>query len=77
MPELSSFTIGDENYLTDTLRINRLVKEFKNHDKDTMHKQKMVRAVDDLSLSIFKNQIFVLLGHNGAGKTTTMSMLSG
>ena len=77
MPELSSFTIGDENYLKDTLRINRLVKEFKNHDKDTMHKQKMVRAVDDLSLSIFKNQIFVLLGHNGAGKTTTMSMLSG
>ena len=37
----------------------------------------MARAVDDLSVSMFKNQIFVLLGHNGAGKTTTMSILSG
>ena len=26
---------------------------------------------------MYKNQIFVLLGHNGAGKTTTLSMLSG
>ena len=35
------------------------------------------RAVNDLSLTIFKNEILVLLGHNGAGKTTTISMLSG
>jgi len=34
-------------------------------------------AVNDLSLQMFKNQIFVLLGHNGAGKTTTISMLTG
>lgn len=36
-----------------------------------------MRAVNELSVSMFKNQIFVLLGHNGAGKTTTMSILSG
>ena len=34
-------------------------------------------AVDDLSMTMYKNQIFALLGHNGAGKTTTMSMLTG
>ena len=34
-------------------------------------------AVDDLSLSMFSDQIFALLGHNGAGKTTTISMISG
>ena len=34
-------------------------------------------AVHDLSLQMFNNQIFVLLGHNGAGKTTTISMISG
>lgn len=26
---------------------------------------------------MYKDQIFVLLGHNGAGKTTTISMLTG
>lgn len=34
-------------------------------------------AVENLSLSIYKNQITALLGHNGAGKSTTMSMLMG
>jgi ATP-binding cassette subfamily A (ABC1) protein 3 len=34
-------------------------------------------AVHDLSLEMFNNQIFALLGHNGAGKTTTISMISG
>jgi ATP-binding cassette subfamily A (ABC1) protein 3 len=33
--------------------------------------------VRDLNLTIYNNQIFVLLGHNGAGKTTTISMLTG
>jgi len=54
-----------------------LVKEFRNNDKESRKDKPFVRAVDELSLSMFKNQIFVLLGHNGAGKTTTMSMLSG
>lgn len=36
-----------------------------------------VKAVNNLSLDILKNQITVLLGHNGAGKTTTMQMISG
>ena len=36
-----------------------------------------VAAVDGLSLSIRKGEIFALLGHNGAGKTTTISMLTG
>jgi len=34
-------------------------------------------AVDDISLNVYKGQIFCLLGHNGAGKTTTMSILTG
>ena len=35
------------------------------------------QAVKDLSMNIYSDQIFVLLGHNGAGKTTTISMLTG
>jgi ATP-binding cassette subfamily A (ABC1) protein 3 len=34
-------------------------------------------AVDNTSMTMYKNQIFALLGHNGAGKTTTISMLTG
>ena len=59
------------------MRVNKLVREFPNNDLDTKKEKPTVRAVDELSLSMFKNQIFVLLGHNGAGKTTTMSMLAG
>ena len=36
-----------------------------------------MRAVNDLSLSLYESQIFCLLGHNGAGKTTTLSLLTG
>lgn len=34
-------------------------------------------AVKNLSLTMYKDQIFALLGHNGAGKTTTLSILTG
>lgn len=34
-------------------------------------------AVNNVSLSLFKDQIFVLLGHNGAGKTTLINIISG
>lgn len=36
-----------------------------------------IKAVDDLSLEIFKNEIFGLIGPNGAGKTTTMKIILG
>ncbi len=35
------------------------------------------RAVNKLSMKMYKGQVFILLGHNGAGKTTTLSMLTG
>jgi ABC-2 type transport system ATP-binding protein len=38
---------------------------------------KAVRAVDGISLNVFKGEIFSLLGHNGAGKSTTIKMLTG
>lgn len=50
-----------------TIRIRDLNKVF---NKET-------HAVKDLSMTMYSDQIFVLLGHNGAGKTTTISMLTG
>jgi len=50
----------------DALRVNRLCKRFGS-----------IIAVDDLSFSVMKGEIFALLGPNGAGKTTTISMIVG
>ena len=36
-----------------------------------------VRAVDGISFSVQRGEIFGLLGHNGAGKTTTIRMMTG
>ena len=53
----------------------------RNNDVIKFHnlrkKYSEVEAVKNLNLTIYKDQIFVLLGHNGAGKTTTISMLTG
>ncbi len=49
----------------DAIRIEGLTKKYKE-----------VVAVDDLSLSVHKGELFSLLGVNGAGKTTTIKMLS-
>ena len=49
----------------DAIRIDQLSKQYKD-----------VLAVDKLSLSVRKGELFSLLGVNGAGKTTTIKMLS-
>jgi len=49
----------------DAIRIEGLTKQYKN-----------TIAVDNLSLSVKRGELFSLLGVNGAGKTTTIKMLS-
>ncbi|MDQ4101493.1 MAG: ATP-binding cassette domain-containing protein [Thermoproteota archaeon] len=47
------------------IRIRSLTKKYGNHV-----------AVDNLTLDIYENEVFGLLGSNGAGKTTTIHMLA-
>lgn len=49
----------------DTLKITQLGKKYRKLD-----------AVKDFTLTLFKDQILVLLGQNGAGKSTLISMLT-
>ncbi len=49
----------------DAIRMEGLTKKYKD-----------VVAVDNLSLTVHKGELFSLLGVNGAGKTTTIKMLS-
>jgi ABC-2 type transport system ATP-binding protein len=53
---------------TAIIEIENLTKIFKNATEP---------AVNDISFSINRNEIFGLLGPNGAGKTTTISILCG
>lgn len=47
------------------------------HVKNLKKKFKNLKAVDDITFSVFEGEIFGLLGPNGAGKSTTIAMLTG
>src|SRR6266545_6790476 len=53
------------------VEINNLTKDY---EVGFLRKRK-VRALDGLSLTVEKGQIFGFLGANGAGKTTTLKLL--
>ena len=42
-----------------------------------MFKEGNIRAVDGLTISIRKGEIYALIGANGSGKTTTVNMMTG
>ena len=48
------------------IKVENLVKKYGNHT-----------AVDNLSFTVEKGQIYGFLGPNGAGKTTTMNIMTG
>jgi ABC-2 type transport system ATP-binding protein len=53
-----------DNKNENIIEVKNLVKEFKG-----------LRAVDNISFSVKKDEIFGFLGPNGAGKTTTINMI--
>ena len=57
----------DRTKPTDLMKIRNIIKTF--GDGKT--------AVDGVSINLYKDEIFALLGHNGAGKSTLISILSG
>ncbi len=61
------------------IEVKGLDKSFKlsaKQQKVEKTKRKTVHAVDNISFSIKKGEIYGLLGSNGAGKTTTLRMLA-
>ena len=56
------------------IEVQHLCKQFPHRTKDG--RQGFKTAVDDLTLSVGRGEIFGLLGPNGAGKTTTIRMMT-
>ncbi|MFA5134982.1 MAG: ABC transporter ATP-binding protein [Patescibacteria group bacterium] len=55
----------------DVIEVKKLTKKFKEPDKTDLV------AVDAVSFSVHRGEIFGLLGPNGAGKTTTLEIIEG
>lgn len=53
------------------IELDHVVKEFKSKDK-----KKPMRAVDDVTLSINKGDVFGIIGYSGAGKSTLVRMIN-
>ncbi len=65
--------------MPDIIRVTGLNKSFKlsaKQQKLENTKEKVIHAVNNLSFTADKGEIFGLLGPNGAGKTTTLRMLA-
>lgn len=63
--------------MTDLIKINRVTKTYKKENK---RNQKVVvnnTAVDDISFTIKKGEIFGLIGESGCGKTTLVNLMLG
>ena len=65
--------------MEEILKVENLKKSFTlSRKQQRLEKtvQKVKVAVNDLSFTAYKGEIFGLLGPNGAGKTTTLRMLA-
>lgn len=66
----------DNAMIPNAIDVQFLKKIFETRRGFWRQKKKSVLAVEDISFSITKGELFGLLGPNGAGKTTTVKMLT-
>lgn len=57
------------------IEVNDLKREYRGGKGWFSKKKETVKAVDGITFSVERGEIFALLGQNGAGKTTTIKML--
>lgn len=65
--------------MEEIFKVDKLTKTFTLSKKQQAIEKTTIKkkvAVDNLSFTVYKGEVFGLLGPNGAGKTTTLRMLS-
>jgi ABC-2 type transport system ATP-binding protein len=67
-PAVAAPAVGDD-VVVETRNLSKIYRDFWGRQK--------VRALKPLDLSIYRGEIFGLLGPNGSGKTTTIKLLLG
>ena len=60
--------------MEDVIRVNNLTRDY--NSGNFFGKKNLTRAIDNISFSVKKGEIFGFLGQNGAGKTTTIKILT-
>jgi ABC-2 type transport system ATP-binding protein len=61
--------IASQSEAIETHNLTKIYKDFWGRDK--------VRALDDLTMTVHRGEVFGLLGPNGSGKSTTIKLLLG
>jgi ATP-binding cassette subfamily A (ABC1) protein 3 len=59
------------------IKVSNLSKTFSSSCSSCCRKSGLVKACNDISFEVKKNQLVTVLGQNGAGKTTLINMLTG
>lgn len=62
-------------FMENVIELSNVTRIYKTSKGWVNRKCNSIKAVDDLSFSVKKGEIFGLLGQNGAGKTTVIKML--
>lgn len=63
--------VGVKKYYPQSWLYRNLWSRFSKDPRQT------VKAVDDITISVLRGQVMILLGSNGSGKSTTLDMLAG
>ena len=73
---LAPLTVPAPDPLADAVIVDHVSKLFVRRSRLRRRPGKVVRAVDDVTFTVRRNEIFGILGANGSGKSTLIRMIS-
>ena len=59
-----------------SIRVKDVTKSFKTSRKIGDLKEKIIKAIDNISMDVEKGQMIGIIGRNGSGKTTLLRLIA-